>query len=432
MRRIAWLLLCLLFCLVGQAGAEERTWTNTQGGTFRAEFLREVDGDVTFLKQGKLVTISLDQFCEADQKLIRGLEAAKKLEEPELPAGAPRKEPSPPDGGADPRSPFQPKPDAKPSLTNKRVAPETRIWRDLRGNQTTAKFVRMHGRDVILLRAGRVVPIAFYFLSRDDRQYVRDLLAARGEEGQVPQPPPDFQESQPEPAPIVPMASSVPPIIDQEAGGVAVVVESNIRPALDGDAIPFQQPMQQQVQEQTRQQIEEMQSGLDERMKQNAEAGQRATDHVQDMRQRLQVVYDMVRQPEQANSSRPRLNPGAMLIVLPIGAAIISLLSAFLLRAAAQWVLGEDVPYGEAYSTMFLVSLINGFLRIGLGLAGGEGTSSFMMVPVSFLILSGVISSRLRTTFGAACLVALALSVITLVLFFVIGGIFFVVMRMTS
>src|SRR5262245_65227351 len=143
MQRFAWLLFCLFLCLIGQAAAVERNWTDTKGRTFRAEFLREVDGDVTFVKQGKLVTIPLDQFCDEDQKAIRELESSKKVEEPTLPAGAPRS--GSPWSGADSdlKSTPEPRPapgDTKPGLTNKRPAPEMRIWRDLRGNQTTAKF----------------------------------------------------------------------------------------------------------------------------------------------------------------------------------------------------------------------------------------------------------------------------------------------------
>ena len=43
----------------------------------QAEFLREVDGDATFLKDGKLLTIPLDQLSDQDRQVIRELEAAK-------------------------------------------------------------------------------------------------------------------------------------------------------------------------------------------------------------------------------------------------------------------------------------------------------------------------------------------------------------------
>src|SRR2546427_781341 len=66
------------------------TWTDVDGRTMQAQFIREVDGDVTFLKDGKLLIVPLDRFREEDQKLIRELEARKKVEEPVLPAGAPR------------------------------------------------------------------------------------------------------------------------------------------------------------------------------------------------------------------------------------------------------------------------------------------------------------------------------------------------------
>src|SRR5205085_1818843 len=57
-----------------------------------------------------------------------------------------------------------------------------------KGKQTTAKFVRVHEGNVILLRAGRTVSMPLSSLSREDQQYVRDLLAGRGEEKLVPPP----------------------------------------------------------------------------------------------------------------------------------------------------------------------------------------------------------------------------------------------------
>jgi len=34
-----------------------RTWTDVQRRTMQAQFIREVDGDVTFSQEGKLVTL---------------------------------------------------------------------------------------------------------------------------------------------------------------------------------------------------------------------------------------------------------------------------------------------------------------------------------------------------------------------------------------
>src|SRR5262245_40957158 len=89
MQRLFWLLffLCPTLAL---AADEVRTWTDTQGRKMQAQFVREVDGDVTFLKEGKLVTLPLDKLSEEDQKFIRDAELNKKVEETAPPAGAPR------------------------------------------------------------------------------------------------------------------------------------------------------------------------------------------------------------------------------------------------------------------------------------------------------------------------------------------------------
>src|SRR5437660_12047990 len=79
----------LLLTFAAQASpVDKRVWTDVQGRTMEAQFVREVDGDATFLKGGKLVTMPLDRLCEKDQKLIRELEVSKKVEQDQPPAGA--------------------------------------------------------------------------------------------------------------------------------------------------------------------------------------------------------------------------------------------------------------------------------------------------------------------------------------------------------
>ena len=86
MRPIVWLLVC--FSAIAANGADEvRTWTDSQGGKMQAQFVREVDGDVTFLKDGKLITLPLDTLSPEDQKFIREAEAKKKLRKPHRPPG---------------------------------------------------------------------------------------------------------------------------------------------------------------------------------------------------------------------------------------------------------------------------------------------------------------------------------------------------------
>jgi hypothetical protein len=222
-RQFIWLLVCLV--TLTQLSAEEvRTWTDVNGRKMQAQFIREVDGDVTFIKDGKLITFPLDQLSDDDQKHIREAETGKKVEEPTTPAGAPRKEISadtsltPADIGSMSES--------KARLIKERTDADNRTWRDYRGRQTVGKFVRMHQGNVVVLSGARAVSIPFDSLSRPDQEYLRELLTARGEASQLPfspsAEPNAIVESQPgagsEPiasppeAPAAPSAGSGPPI----------------------------------------------------------------------------------------------------------------------------------------------------------------------------------------------------------------------------
>src|SRR5262245_20515039 len=180
MRCLAGLLVCL--CALAAAADEVRTWTKVQGDTIKAQFIREVDGDVVFLRDGKLVTIPFDQLSEGDQKLIRELEKDKKIEDTPVPLGAPapKTESPPPE---EPAAKTDRTIDQRPNLIKPRgVVAEMRVWRDLRGKQTNGKFVRIHDGNVILARtSGRVFEMPYKLLSREDQLYVRSLLTARGE-----------------------------------------------------------------------------------------------------------------------------------------------------------------------------------------------------------------------------------------------------------
>jgi hypothetical protein len=72
------------------------------------------------------------------------------------------------------------------SLAKKDSSPTNRVWTDARGNKLTAKFVRVHDENVVLLRAGRTVTLPWISLNADDQAYVRELLTARGEAASIP------------------------------------------------------------------------------------------------------------------------------------------------------------------------------------------------------------------------------------------------------
>jgi hypothetical protein len=162
----------------------------------QAVFLREVDGDVSFLKDGKLTIVAMEKLSEKDQKLIRELEASSRVAEEVRPAGAPRTDA--PATVTNPfGSPFGPGSDRSPKsgTGGKQSATDIRVWRDELGNQITARFVRVHEGNVILSRGARVQSLPFTSLSREDRQYLHDLLAARGEDHLLPPVGDDKQNS---------------------------------------------------------------------------------------------------------------------------------------------------------------------------------------------------------------------------------------------
>jgi hypothetical protein len=186
MRRAAVLILGLCLSTLSIAAEKTRTWTNAQGRTMRAEFVREADGEVTFIKDGKLLTLSLDQLCEADQQLVGDLQAGGGS-----PAAAPPVDDSfgSPAGGGNALSAARE--DGAPPLPGTKRRPPAianRVWTLADGHQTTAKFVRIFRDSVVLLRGSRTVMYSYDALSPADQDYVKEVLTARGEESLIPPP----------------------------------------------------------------------------------------------------------------------------------------------------------------------------------------------------------------------------------------------------
>jgi hypothetical protein len=173
MLRFALAIALVAFCLLRPLAAEERVWTDTQGRTMRAEFLREVDGEAVFLKDGKLLTLPLERFTDADREVMKKLAAGKPVSEesePEDPFQPVTRPPPPPPGGN-----FAP----APPLVKEKTEIVNREWIDIAGNRTTGRFVRVVGRDVLILRGVRTVVVAFDKLSFVDQAYVNQILEER-------------------------------------------------------------------------------------------------------------------------------------------------------------------------------------------------------------------------------------------------------------
>src|SRR5262245_55304151 len=294
--------LCLS-CLAAQAADEVRTWTDVQGRTMQAVFLREVDGDVSFLKDGKLTIIPLEKLSEKDQKLIRELESSRKVVEEARPAGAPRSDApasvtNPFESPFGPASAKSPKSDAG----GKQAATDIRVWRDEFGNQISGRFVRVHEGNVIVSRAGRVQSLPFKSLSREDRQYVRDLLVARGEGALAAQLPP---EESPSPA-------NAGPAVAANAPQAAPGFPADTGPATAGNA-PMPQPS----------------------VPAPATSAPYEAGPPQIVASIPNPTFETPQpQPTTGRKAQREINIAAFVIGLPIGAAIGSLIGAVILRAA--------------------------------------------------------------------------------------------------
>lgn len=213
-------------CLSLFLGAEpkERIWTSADGRTIKATLIREVEGDVSLLRDGKVFTLPLERLSAADQQYVRDISAGKEPAEapaavdPDNPFALPeeKKPPRP----ADPENPFalpeekapatpsaepsgQPaeeKPAAALPLGKAKKAPaQDRGWTDRNGQSITARFVRMNGGNAVLMRGKAVLNVPFYNLSPVDQQYLRDYLDARGLADQIPPQPPDALAGGPQP-----------------------------------------------------------------------------------------------------------------------------------------------------------------------------------------------------------------------------------------
>lgn len=117
---------------------------------------------------------------------------------------------------------------------------------------------------------------------------------------------------------------------------------------------------------------------------------------------------------------------------LLIGVTLGSLIGAIILRAAAKWVLKEDIAFGNAYLTALMCYLLSvGLSIVILPIAAASGSllaaniMTILSIPVNFLIQSSIISARLKTSFGKACLVSLMMLAIVIGIFIIVTGIVF-------
>ena len=87
----------------------------------------------------------------------------------------------PPPASADSGKEGKPK-----SLTKKAMPIVNRVWTDVSGNQTTAKFIRIVGDRVVLGWGTKTMIVPFGELSSGDQEYVKELLTSHGQAALIP------------------------------------------------------------------------------------------------------------------------------------------------------------------------------------------------------------------------------------------------------
>lgn len=141
--------------------AEARTWKNQAGKEIEGEMLSADATSVTLrLATGDKVTFKIALLCKEDQEFIAETQRVKSA------------------FGEDADAPSTTKPEPK------KAAPtvESRVWTDKDGRKVNARFISVKA-GIVTLRMGTsktlTVPLANF--SESDKQYVNDVLEARGE-----------------------------------------------------------------------------------------------------------------------------------------------------------------------------------------------------------------------------------------------------------
>jgi DNA-directed RNA polymerase subunit RPC12/RpoP len=144
-------ILVLLSFFAVVASSEARTWTDAQGRTVEAEFVRMHSGKVVLMRGNKPLTVPYDTLSPDDQEFV--------LQEMEK--------------------------DGK----GKSIPQEAygRKWIDSKGKEIYARFVEVtEGGEVVLSRAGKQITIAFEKFSAADQAHIRLEAAKTGQASNLP------------------------------------------------------------------------------------------------------------------------------------------------------------------------------------------------------------------------------------------------------
>lgn len=144
------LLLGLTFAAA--SAAEVRTWTDTSGKTVTGKFIELTEnGEVKIEANGKTYDIPLTRFSDTDKKYVESQNKKNARQYSDLMG--------------------------------------YRQWTDSEGTEIKARYVRMHDGEVVLMQGKTGHRVDFYKLSKEDQDYLRGALTARGEAGDIPEEP---------------------------------------------------------------------------------------------------------------------------------------------------------------------------------------------------------------------------------------------------
>lgn len=149
-----------------------RTWTGRDGTSVQATFVRMLpNGNVLLRRSTQLIPIPLSNFSDEDLYHLRHEEGLANIIPP---------------------TPKEP------------TASGERLWTDIAGGQLSAKFDRMSGKNIVLIRGGKELKFPFDGFSLEDQQFIRELMQAEGkghlvpnEDGTMPDPPEPANPTEP-------------------------------------------------------------------------------------------------------------------------------------------------------------------------------------------------------------------------------------------
>jgi hypothetical protein len=110
------------------------------------------------------------------------------------------------------------------------------------------------------------------------------------------------------------------------------------------------------------------------------------------------------------------------ILILLIIVAIVCLIGAVFLRIAAKLVDSLDVPFGEAYATVFIAALVGWVVGMMLGYVfRAMPAMRFLSIPINLLVQAGVFAWRLSITFGKALLISLVMIILWIAVWIIAG-----------